>query len=184
MDRHHMKHKLKGTQTEKNLWEAFAGECENRVIYEFFSTVAKKEGYEQIGAIFEETSLNEKEHAEIWYYYLEEIHDTLKDLKTAIKLEHFEAVDMYKRFAKTAREEGFHEIADKFEKVAEIERGHEERYLKLRDNILDGEVFKRPEKVIWQCRECGYLVFDREAPEVCPVCGHPQGFFQLMQDNF
>ncbi len=179
-----MKRKLKGSQTEKNLWDAFSGECENRVIYEIFSEACKKEGYEQISSIFKETSLNEKEHAKIWYYYLDQIHDTLKDLRTAINLEHYEADDMYKKFAYVAREEGFDEIADKFEMVSEIEKGHEERYLKLRECILLGDVFKKDKKVVWQCRECGYLVLSDEAPEVCPVCKHPQGYFQLMQDNF
>lgn len=184
MYRDNMEHKLKGTQTEKNLWEAFAGECEARVMYEFFANIAKKEGYEQIAEIFNETSLNEREHAEIWYYYLEDMQDTLKNLKTSIKLENYESSDMYKKFAKTAREEGFNEIAEKFEKVADIEKGHKERYAKLRDNILDGRVFRRDKKVIWQCRECGYLAFEEEAPEVCPVCGHSQGYFQLIQENF
>lgn len=176
--------KLKGTETEKNLWTSFSGECEARVRYEFFADIARKDGYEQIGSIFDETSHNEKEHAEMWYEYLGQLFNTEKNLKRASVLEEYEATQMYIDFANTAKKEGFDEISDKFRKVAEIEKHHNDRFLKLRDNILEGKVFNRNKKVIWQCINCGYLIFEESAPEICPVCEYPQGYYQLVQDNF
>lgn len=184
MEDKNIKKKLKGTETEKNLWTAFSGECEARVRYEFFADVAKKEGYEQIGAIFDETSHNEREHAELWYDYLGQIYDTEKNLKRSSKLEDYESTQMYIDFANIARQEGFDEIGDKFQKVAEIEKAHSDRFSKLRDNILDGKVFNRNKKVMWQCRNCGYLIFEESAPEICPVCEYPQAFCQLQENNF
>ncbi len=175
---------LKGSETEKNLWTAFAGECEARVRYEFFADIARKDGYEQIGAIFDETSHNEKEHAEMWYKYLGQIFNTEKNLERAATLEEYESTEMYVEFADVAEREGFTEISTKFREVAGIEKAHNERFLKLRENILNGKVFHRDEKVMWQCRNCGYLVFGENAPEVCPVCNYPQAYFQLREDNF
>lgn len=179
-----LKKGISGTQTEKNLWEAFAGECEARVRYEIFANIARDEEYEQIASIFEETSLNEKEHAEIWYEYLGQIFNTENNLRQSSKLETYEATDMYIDFSNTARREGFPEIAEKFKLVAQIEKAHSDRYTTLLENILNDRVFKRCKKVMWQCRSCGFLVFEESAPQVCPVCEYPQGFYQLRQDNF
>lgn len=175
---------LKGSETEKNLWKAFAGECEARVRYEFFADIARKDGYEQIGAIFDETSHNEREHAEIWYKYLGQLFNTEKNLERSATLEEYEATEMYVEFADIAEKEGFTEISEKFREVAGIEKAHNEVFVELRENILDGEVFYRDEKVMWQCRNCGYLVLSENAPEVCKVCGYPQAYFQLREDNF
>ncbi|BAK80868.1 rubrerythrin [Candidatus Arthromitus sp. SFB-rat-Yit] len=184
MDHMDIKNKLKGTKTEKNLWEAFIGECEARVRYELYGNIARKEGYEQIGSIFDETSLNEREHAEIWYEYLGQLYDTVKNLKSSIKNENYESIEMYIEFSNIAREEGFLELSEKFKKVAEIEDAHSKRFSKLENNILNGEVFHKDKNVIWQCRVCGYLEYGENAPEVCPVCAHPQGFYQLQENNF
>lgn len=176
---------LKGTKTEKNLMEAFAGESMARNKYTFFASKAKKDGYVQISKIFEETAANEKEHAEIWYKYLHNgVASTPENLRDAAEGENYEWTDMYDRMAKEAREEGFIEIAEKFEMVGAIEREHEERYKKLLSNIMDGIVFSREGDMIWQCSNCGHIVIGPKAPEVCPVCDHPQAYFQLKAENF
>ena len=177
---------LKGSQTEKNLMEAFAGESQARNKYTYFASKAKKEGYEQIAAIFEETALNEKEHAKIWFKLLNggEIPSTLENLNAAAAGENFEWTDMYDRFAKTAREEGFDRIAYLFEAVGKIEKEHEERYRKLIENLEDGLVFSRDGDKIWKCRNCGHIVIGKDAPAVCPVCNHPQSFFEIKAENY
>ncbi len=177
---------LKGTKTEKNLLEAFAGESMARNKYTFFASKAKKDGYVQISKIFEETAANEKEHAEIWYKYLHggKVPGTEANLKDAADGENFEWTDMYARMAAEAREEGFDEIADKFEMVGAIEREHEERYRKLLSNIENGIVFSRDGDCIWQCSNCGHIVIGPKAPDVCPVCDHAQSYFQLMCENY
>jgi rubrerythrin len=176
---------LKGTKTEKNLMEAFAGESMARNKYTFFASKAKKDGYVQISKIFEETAANEKEHAEIWYKYLHNgVASTPENLRDAAEGENYEWTDMYDRMAKEAREEGFIEIAEKFEMVGAIEREHEERYKKLLSNIMEGIVFSRDGDRIWQCSNCGHIVIGPKAPEVCPVCDHPQAYFQLKAENF
>ncbi len=175
---------LKGTQTEKNLLEAFAGESQARNKYTFFASKAKKEGYVQISNIFSETAANEKEHAEIWYKILTGIGTTIDNLKEAAEGESYEWNEMYPSFAKTAREEGFDEIAELFEGVAAIEKEHEERYRKLLKNIEDKIVFSREGDCIWQCSNCGHIVIGKEAPEVCPVCNHPRDYFQLKAENY
>jgi len=170
---------LKGTKTEKNLLEAFAGESQARNKYTYFASKAKKDGYEQIAAIFEETAMNEKEHAKLWFKYLEggAIRDTMSNLKAAAEGENYEWTDMYDRMAKEAEEEGFTEIATKFRLVAAIEKHHEERYKKLLQNIEEGIVFSRDDDRIWKCRNCGHIVIGKKAPEVCPTCNHPKSFF-------
>ena len=176
---------LKGTKTEKNLMEAFAGESMARNKYTYFASKAKKDGYVQISKIFEETAANEKEHAEIWYKYLHNgVASTPENLRDAAEGENYEWTDMYDRMAKEAREEGFIEIAEKFEMVGAIEREHEERYKKLLSNIMEGIVFSREGDMIWQCSNCGHIVIGPKAPEVCPVCDHPQAYFQLKAENF
>lgn len=177
---------LKGTKTEKNLQEAFAGESMARNKYTFFASKARKDGYEQIAAIFEETARNEKEHAELWYKYLNggEIGDTEHNLADAAAGENFEWTDMYPRMAKEAREEGFTTIALKFEGVAAIEKQHEERYRKLLKNVQEKLVFSRDGDCIWQCANCGHIVIGKSAPKVCPVCAHPQSYFQLEAQNY
>jgi rubrerythrin len=177
---------LKGTKTEKNLQEAFAGESQARNKYTFFASKAKKDGYVQISKIFEETAANEKEHAELWYKYLNggKISDTPTNLEAAAGGENFEWTDMYARMAKEAREEGFDEIAEKFEGVAAIEKEHEERYRKLLDNIKKERVFSRDNDVIWQCSNCGHIVIGKKAPEECPVCNHAQAYFQVKAENY
>ena len=176
---------LKGTKTEKNLLEAFAGESMARNKYTFFASKAKKDGYVQISKIFEETAANEKEHAEIWYKYLHNgVASTPENLKDAAAGENYEWTDMYERMAKEAREEGFFEIAEKFEQVGAIEREHENRYKKLLANIQDGLVFSREGEMVWQCSNCGHIVIGKKAPEVCPVCDHPQSYFQLKPENY
>ena len=177
---------LKGTKTEKNLWEAFAGESQARNKYTYFASKAKKEGYEQIAALFMETAENEREHAKLWFKYLEggDIQDTMTNLKHAAEGENYEWTDMYDRMAKEAEEEGFDEIAFRFRAVAAIERHHEERYRRLLQNIEEGIVFSRDDDRIWLCRNCGHIVVGKKAPEVCPVCAHPKSFFEIKAENF
>ncbi len=177
---------LKGTKTEKNLQEAFAGESMARNKYTFFASKAKKDGYVQISKIFEETAANEKEHAELWYKYLNggKVSDTPTNLADAASGENFEWTDMYARMAREAREEGFEEIALKFEMVGAIEKEHEERYRKLLKNIEDKKVFSKDGDAIWQCSNCGHIVIGKQAPEVCPVCDHPQAYFQVKAENY
>ena len=177
---------LKGTKTEKNLMEAFAGESQARNKYNFFASKAKKEGYEQIAALFEETAQNEKEHAKLWFKYLEggAVQDTMTNLKAAAEGENFEWTDMYERVAKEAEEEGFTEIAARMRGVAAIEKHHEERYRKLLKNIEDKVVFSREGDCVWQCRNCGHIVIGKQAPEVCPVCNHPQSYFEIKAENY
>ena len=177
---------LKGTKTEQNLKEAFAGESMARNKYSYFASKAKKDGFVQIAAIFEETAANEKEHAKMWYKYLNggKVSDTKTNLADAANGENFEWTDMYARMAKEAREEGFDEIAEKFEQVGAIEKHHEERYRKLLKNIEDAIVFSRDGDVIWQCANCGHIVIGKKAPEVCPVCDHPQSYFQIKAENY
>ena len=180
------KTELKGSKTEKNLLEAFAGESMARNKYTFFASKAKKDGYVQISNIFLETAANEKEHAEIWYKYLNggSVSDTAANLADAANGENFEWTDMYHRMALEAREEGFTEIAEKFEMVAKIEKEHEERYRKLLKNIEDKCVFSRDGDAIWQCSNCGHIVIGKEAPEECPVCNHAKSYFQLKAENY
>ncbi len=177
---------LKGSQTEKNLQTAFAGESQARNKYSYYASKAKKDGYNQIAAIFEETAANEKEHAKIWFKLLHDgkVPDTITNLKDAADGENYEWTDMYAGFAKTAKEEGFDHIAKLFTMVGEIEKHHEERYRKLLANIEGGLVFSRDNDMIWQCSNCGHIVVGKKAPEVCPVCDHPQAYFQIMPDNF
>ena len=177
---------LKGTKTEKNLQEAFAGESQARNKYSYWASKAKKDGYQQIAAIFEETAANEKEHAKMWFKLLEggSIKSTTENLKAAADGENFEWTDMYERMAKEAEEEGFNEIAGKFRAVAAIEKAHEERYRKLLSNIEEGLVFSREGDRIWQCRNCGHIVIGQNAPEICPVCDHPQSYFELKAENY
>ena len=177
---------LKGTKTEKNLMEAFAGESQARNKYSYFASKAKKEGYVQIAALFEETANNEKEHAKLWFKYLEggAVKDTVSNLKAAADGENYEWADMYDRMAQEAEEEGFTEIAAKMRGVAAIERHHEERYRKLLANIEQGIVFSREGDTIWQCRNCGHIVVGKQAPEICPVCAHPQSYFELLKENY
>ena len=178
--------KLKGTQTEKNLMEAFAGESQARNKYSYFASKAKKDGYEQIAAIFEETANNEKEHAKLWFKYLNhgEVSSTEENLKAAADGENYEWTDMYDGFAKTAEEEGFKELAAKFRMVAAIEKHHEERYRQLLKNVNDEVVFSKDEEKIWICRNCGHIVIGKSAPGVCPVCNHPQSFFEVKAENY
>ena len=177
---------LKGTKTVKNLQEAFAGESQARNKYTFFASKAKKDGYVQISNIFLETAANEKEHAEIWYKYLNggKVSDTVTNLEDAAGGENFEWTDMYARMAREAREEGFDEIAEKFEMVGAIEKEHEERYRKLLDNIQKERVFSRDGDVIWQCSNCGHIVIGKKAPDECPVCNHAQSYFQIKAENY
>ena len=177
---------LKGSRTEANLMAAFAGESQARNKYTYYASQAKKEGYEQIAAIFEETALNEKEHAKIWFKLLHDgkVPDTIVNLADAADGENFEWTDMYANFAKEAREEGFTTIALLFEKVGAIEKEHEERYRKLIANIEGGLVFSRDGDMIWQCRNCGHIVVGKKAPEICPVCAHPQSYFEVRAENW
>ena len=177
---------LKGSQTEKNLMAAFAGESQARNKYTYFASKAKKEGYEQIAAIFEETALNEKEHAKIWFKLLNggDIPSTLENLNAAAAGENYEWTDMYDEFAKTAKEEGFDRIAYLFEEVGKIEKEHEARYKKLIENLQDGLVFSRDGDKIWKCRNCGHIVIGKDAPAVCPVCNHPQSYFEIKAENY
>ena len=177
---------LKGTKTEKNLMEAFAGESQARNKYTYYASKAKKEGYEQIAALFQETADNEKEHAKMWFKLLEggEIKSTAENLLAAAEGENFEWTDMYDRMAKEAREEGFDRIAFLFEQVGKIEKEHEERYRKLLANVEEGKVFEAGEVKIWKCRNCGHIVVGTKAPEVCPVCVHPKAFFEIKAENY
>ena len=177
---------LKGSKTEQNLMTAFAGESQARNKYTYFASAAKKEGYEQIAAIFQETADNEKEHAKMWFKLLNggQIGDTAANLKAAAEGENYEWTDMYTEFAKTAKEEGFNHIAFLFEEVAKIEKEHEERYLKLLENVKDGKVFEAGEVKIWKCRNCGHIVVGTKAPEVCPVCSHPKAYFEIKAENY
>lgn len=176
--------KYAGTQSEKNLMTAFAGESEARNKYTFFASVAKKQGFEQIAALFLKTADNEKEHAKLWFKELNGIGDTADNLKAAAAGENYEWTDMYAGFAKEAREEGFTEIAALFEAVAKIEKEHEERYNKLLKNLEEGKVFARDGEYMWICSNCGHIHFGKEAPQVCPVCAHPQAYFELRAENY
>ena len=175
---------LKGSKTEKNLKEAFAGESQARNKYTYFASVAKKEGYEQIAAIFEATANNEKEHAKMWFKELQGIGTTAENLKAAAEGENFEWTDMYERMAKEAEEEGFKAIAIKFRMVGAIEKEHEKRYLALLNNIEMQKVFEKCEETMWECRNCGHLVIGKKAPQVCPVCAHPQSYFEVRKENY
>ena len=177
---------LKGSKTEQNLMTAFAGESQARNKYTFFASKAKKEGYEQIAAIFEETAGNEKEHAKMWFKLLNDgqIPSTAENLKAASEGENYEWTDMYEEFAKIAKEEGFDKIAYLFEEVGKIEKEHEERFSKLLDNVNGELVFSKDGDKIWKCRNCGHICIGKEAPEVCPVCNHPQAFFEIKAENY
>ena len=177
---------LKGSRTEANLMAAFAGESQARNKYTYFASKAKKEGYEQIAAIFEETANNEKEHAKMWFKQLHngEIPSTIDNLKEAANGENYEWTEMYEEFAKVAEEEGFTEIARLFRGVGEIEKHHEERYLKLIDNIDNNLVFKKDEEVVWICRNCGHVYYGKEAPVVCPICNHKQSYMEMKAENY
>ena len=175
---------LKGTKTEKNLMDAFAGESQARNKYTYFASVAKKEGFEQISAIFTETANNEKEHAKMWFKALGELGDTAQNLLHAAEGENYEWTDMYATFADEAEEEGFTELAAKFRMVAAIEKTHEERYRALLSNVEMQKVFEKAEETMWECRNCGHLVMGKKAPEVCPVCAHPQAYFEVRKENY
>ena len=175
---------LKGSKTEQNLWTAFAGESQARNKYTYFASKAKKDGYVQIAKIFEETAANEKEHAEIWFKLLQGIGSTAENLKSAAEGENYEWTDMYFQMAKDAREEGFDHIAFLFDEVGKIEREHEERYRKLLANVEGGLVFSRDGDMIWQCSNCGHIHVGKDAPKMCPVCTHPQDYFQLKAENY
>ena len=175
---------LKGSKTEKNLMTAFAGESEARNKYTYFASVAKKEGYEQIAAIFEATANNEKEHDKMWFKALGELGNTAANLAKAAEGENYEWTDMYERFAKEAAEEGFLDLAFKFKEVAKIEKSHEERYRALLNNVEMQQVFEKSEETMWECRNCGHLVMGKKAPEVCPVCAHPQSYFEVRKENY
>lgn len=181
-----MAQELKGSQTEKNLQTAFAGESQARNKYTYYASKARKDGYEQIAAIFEETANNEKEHAKLWFKELHggEVPTTVDNLKDAAEGEHFEWTDMYDGFAKTAQEEGFTRIATLFKMVAAIEKRHEERYRKLLDNVTKELVFSKDGDTIWECRNCGHIVIGKKAPEICPVCAHPKSYFEVSKTNF
>ena len=181
-----MSKSIKGTRTEANLLAAFAGESQARNKYTYYASRAKKDGYEQIAALFTETAENEKEHAKIWFKLLHDgaVPDTVTNLKDAAAGENYEWTDMYAAFAKEAREEGFTEIAALFEGVAKIEKEHEERYLTLLKNLEEGKVFEKDGEYVWKCRNCGHIHFGRTAPEVCPVCAHPQAYFELQAKNY
>ena len=175
---------LKGSKTEANLWEAFAGESQARNKYTYYASKARKDGFEQIAAFFEETANNEKEHAKLWFKELGGIGTTAENLKAAAEGENYEWTDMYATMAKEAKEEGFDHIAYLFEEVAKIEKEHEERYLKLLANVEGGIVFSRDGDMIWQCSNCGHIHVGKQAPEVCPVCSHPRDYFQLKAENY
>ena len=179
-----MTNKYSGTQTEKNLEAAFAGESQARNKYTYFASVAKKEGFEQMAEIFLKTADNEKEHAKMWFKELKGIGDTATNLEAAADGENYEWTDMYESFAKTAEEEGFKELAEKFRMVAAIEKRHEERYRALLNNVKTAQVFEKSEVKVWECRNCGHIAVGTKAPDVCPVCAHPQSFFEVHVDNF
>ena len=176
--------KYAGTQTEKNLWEAFAGESQARNKYTYFASVAKKQGFEQIAALFLKTADNEKEHAKLWFKELDGIGDTAQNLAAAADGENFEWTDMYEEFAKTAQEEGFPELARRFRMVGAVEKHHEERYRALLHNVETAAVFAKSEIKIWECRNCGHIVVGEKAPAVCPVCNHPQSYFEVCAENY
>ena len=176
--------KYAGTKTEKNLWEAFAGESMARNKYTYFASVAKKQGFEQIAALFLKTADNEKEHAKLWLKALEGIGDTKANLAAAAAGENYEWTDMYDRFATEAEEEGFHELAEQFRGVGQVEKAHEERYRALLNNVEMQTVFEKAEEAMWECRNCGHLVMGKKAPEICPVCAHPQAYFELRATNY
>ena len=176
--------KYQGTQTEKNLWAAFAGESQARNKYTYFASKAKKEGYEQIAALFLKTADNEKEHAKLWFKELEGIGSTAENLLAAAEGENFEWTDMYEGFAKTAEEEGFAELAEKFRLVGAIEKHHEERYRALLSNVETAAVFEKSEVKVWECRNCGHIVVGTKAPEICPVCAHPRAYFEINEKNY
>ena len=175
---------LKGSKTEQNLRTAFSGESEARNKYTYFASVAKKEGFEQISAIFLDTANNEKEHAKMWFKELGALGDTAANLKSAAAGENYEWTEMYSQFADEAEEEGFKELAAKFRLVAAIEKTHEERYLKLLNNVEMQKVFEKAEETMWECRNCGHLVIGKKAPQICPVCAHPQSFFEVRKENY
>ena len=175
---------LKGSRTEQNLMTAFAGESQARNKYTYFASVAKKEGYEQIAAIFQQTADNEKEHAKLWFKALGELGTTAQNLLAAAEGENYEWTDMYAEFAKVAEEEGFTKLAYQFRAVAEIEKTHEERYRKLLSNVEMQQVFEKAEMTMWECRNCGHLVMGKKAPEMCPVCAHPKSFFEVRKENY
>jgi len=175
---------LKGSKTERNLMEAFAGESQARNKYTYFASVAKKEGYEQIAAIFEQTANNEKEHAKLWFKALGELGTTAENLAAAAAGENYEWTDMYDRFAKDAEEEGFAKLAYQFRAVAAIEKSHEERYRALLNNVEMQKVFEKAEETMWECRNCGHLVMGKKAPALCPVCAHPQSYFEVRKENY
>ena len=179
-----MANKYAGTQTEKNLEAAFAGESQARNKYSYFASRAKKDGYEQIAAIFEATANNEKEHAKMWFKELEGIGDTAQNLAAAAAGENYEWTDMYEGFAKTAEQEGFTELAEKFRLVAAIEKRHEERYRALLKNVETRQVFEKSEVKVWECRNCGHIVVGTKAPEICPTCAHPQSYFEVHAENY
>ena len=179
-----MDNKYKGTQTEKNLEAAFAGESQARNKYTYFASVAKKEGYEQIADLFLKTADNEKEHAKLWFKELNGIGDTAANLGAAADGENFEWTDMYEGFAKTAEAEGFKELAAKFRAVAAIEKRHEERYRALLKNVETASVFEKSEIKVWECRNCGHIIVGKKAPKICPVCAHPQSYFEITAENF
>ena len=179
-----MANKYKGTKTEQNLLAAFAGESQARNKYTYFASKAKKEGYEQISALFLKTADNEKEHAKMWFKELEGIGSTAENLEAAADGENYEWTDMYEGFAKTAEEEGFAELAEKFRDVAAIEKHHEERYRKLLENVEMQQVFEKSEVKIWECRNCGHIVVGTKAPDICPVCAHPQAYFEISAENY
>ncbi len=176
--------KYQGTKTEKNLWAAFAGESQARNKYTYYASKAKKEGYEQISAIFAHTADNEKEHAELWFKELAGIGNTAENLLAAAEGEHYEWTDMYESFAKDAEEEGFNDLAIRFRAVAEIEKSHEERYRKLLSNVEGEKVFEKDGETVWECRNCGHFHFSEEAPKVCPVCFHPRAYFEIRTENY
>ena len=175
---------LKGTKTERNLAEAFAGESQARNKYTYFASVAKKEGFQQIAAIFEETANNEKEHAKLWFKHLQGIGDTAANLKAAAEGENYEWTDMYDQFAKDAEEEGFKALAAQFRMVAATEKTHEERYRKLLSNVEMQQVFEKAGETMWECRNCGHLVVGTKAPKMCPTCAHPQAYFEVHAENY
>ena len=175
---------LKGSKTEQNLLTAFAGESQARNKYTYFASVAKKEGYEQIAAIFLQTAENEKEHAKMWFKELGELGTTAENLKHAAEGENYEWTDMYAKMAEDAEEEGFKALAAKFRAVAKVEKAHEERYLALLKNVEMQQVFEKAEEIMWECRNCGHLVIGKKAPVVCPVCAHPQAYFEVRKENY
>lgn len=176
--------KFEGTKTEANLRAAFAGECQAHTQYTYFASVAKKEGFEQIGALFTKTAENEREHAKLWLGHLEGIGDTAANLMAGVNGENYEWTQMYAQFAKDADEEGFHDLAAQFRAVGQVEKSHEERYRKLLSNVEMQTVFAKSDLVMWECRNCGHLLIAKKAPEICPVCLHPQAFFELQAKNY